>query len=74
MCGGGNKLESTFWKILEKFGVEISENDIDSCHHVGDQGCTIVKFLKRKDTDIKRPNIQKITAADLDLPDNILSE
>ena len=54
--------------------MEISENDIDSCHRVGEQGCTIVKFLKRKDTDIKRPNIQKITAADLDLPDNILSE
>ena len=54
--------------------MEISEKDIDSCHRVSDQGCTIVKFLKRKDTDIKRSNIQKITAADLDLPGNILSE
>ena len=44
-----NELEETFCKIVGKVGVKISDRDIESCHLVGSQGHTIVKFSNRKD-------------------------
>ena len=57
MCGVGwntsistwKQSECTFLKTLEKFEAKILEQDIDSSHRVGNQGCTVVKFLRRKD-------------------------
>ena len=54
-------LEKTFAKILEKVTMEVTAKNIDACHRVGKQGLVIVKFLRRKD-------IKKIAATDLDLP------
>ena len=44
-----NELEETFCKIVDKVGVKIDDRDIVSCHRVGSQGRTIVKFSHRKD-------------------------
>ena len=69
-----NELGSTFYKILEEVEVEIPERNIDSWHRVSNQGSNIVKFHRRKKfrkvLNVKK-NIQKITAADLDLPGSI---
>ena len=43
------ELEKTFCKIADKVGVKIIDKDIESCHRVGSQGRTIVKFSHRKD-------------------------
>ena len=43
------ELEKTFCKIADKVGVKINDKDIESCHRVGSQGRTIVKFSHRKD-------------------------
>ena len=44
-----NELEKTFCKIVDNVGIKISDRDIESCHRVGSQGRTIVKFSHRKD-------------------------
>ena len=43
------ELGKTFCKISDKVGVKINDKDIESCHRVGSQGRTIVKFSHRKD-------------------------
>lgn len=51
-----------------------TEKDIDSCQRAGNQDRSIVKFLVRKDYQQvvnARKDIQKITAANLDLPNSI---
>ena len=44
-----NELEETFCKIVDKIEFKINYRDIESCHRVGSQGCTIVKFSHKKD-------------------------
>ena len=39
-----NELEETFCKIVDKVEVKIDDRDIVSCHRVGSQGRTIVKY------------------------------
>ena len=69
-----NELESTFCSIL---GESQSKNTGEGhwlCHPVGNQGCTIAKFLRSKDCQHVlnvRKDIEKVTAPDLGLPGSI---
>ena len=44
-----NELEEAFCKIVDKIEFKINDRDIESCHRVGSQGRTIVKFSHKKD-------------------------
>ena len=65
-----NELEETFCKIVDKVGVKIDDRDIVSCHRVGSQGRTIVKFSHRKDCQqlmkVKK-DLSKLNLSDIDL-------
>ena len=65
-----NELEETFCKIVDKVGVKIDDRDIVSCHRVGSQGRTIVKFSHRKDCQqlmkVKK-DLSKLNLTDIDL-------
>ena len=41
-------LEEVLCKVITKAGVDITADDIEDCHHVGNKGQTIIKFGKRK--------------------------
>ena len=65
-----NELEETFCKIVDKVGVKIDDRDIESCHIVGSQGRTKVKFSHRKDCQqlmkVKK-DLSKLNLTDIDL-------
>ena len=65
-----NELEETFCKTVDKGGVKIDDRDTESCHRVGSQGRTIVKFSHRKDCQqlmkVKK-DLSKLNSTDIDL-------
>ena len=42
-------LEKMATKIVNKFGINITERDMQAVHHIGKEGRTITKFSNRKD-------------------------
>ena len=41
-------LEEVVCKAITKAGVDITADDIEDCHHIGNKGQTIIKFGRRK--------------------------
>ena len=44
----GKDLEEVVCKVITKAGVDITADDIEDCHCVGNKGETLIKFGKRK--------------------------
>ena len=63
-------LKKSFVKLSARFGVEINDRDIESCHRVCSQGRTIIKFSHRKDCqqlmEVKK-ELSKLNSTDIDL-------
>ena len=63
-------LEEVVCKAITKAGVDITADDIEDCHHVGNKGQTIIKFGKRKVSRqvlSVRKDLNKVKMSDIDL-------
>ena len=63
-------LEEVLCKAITKAGVDITADDIEDCHHVGNKGQTIIKFGKRKVSRqvlSVRKDLNKVKMSDIDL-------
>ena len=63
-------LEEVVCKAITKAGVDITPDDIEDCHRVGNKGQTIIKFGKRKVSRqvlSVRKDLNKVKMSDIDL-------
>ena len=63
-------LEEVVCKVITKAGVDITADDIEDCHRVGNKGQTIIKFGKRKVSRqvlSVRKDLNKVKMSDIDL-------
>ena len=63
-------LEEVVCKAITKAGVDITPDDIEDCHRVGNKGQTIIKFGKRKvsrQVFSVRKDLNKVKMSDIDL-------
>ena len=63
-------LEEVVCKAITKAGVDITEDDIEDCHRVGNKGQPIIKFGKRKVSRqvlSVRKDLNKVKMSDIDL-------
>ena len=63
-------LEEVVCKAITKAGVDITGDDIEDCHRVGNKGQTIIKFGKRKvlrQVLRVRKDLNKVKMSDIDL-------
>ena len=63
-------LEEVVCKAITKAGVDITGDDIEDCHRVGNKGQTIIKFGKRKvlrQVLRVRKDLSKVKMSDIDL-------
>ena len=63
-------LEEVVCKTITKAGVDITADDIEDCHSVGNKGPTIIKFGKRKVSRqvlSVRKDLNKVKMSDIDL-------
>ena len=63
-------LEKVLCKAITKAGVDITADDIEDCHRVGNKGQTIIKFGKRKVSRqvlSVRKDLNKVKMSDIDL-------
>ena len=63
-------LEEVVRKSITKAGVDITADDIEDCHRVGNKGQTMIKFGKRKVTRQMlsvRKDLKKVKMSDIDL-------
>ena len=62
--------EEVVCKVITKAGVDITADDIEDCHRVGNKGQTIIKFGKRKVSRqvlSVRKDLNKVKMSDIDL-------
>ena len=59
-------LEEVVCKAITKSGVDITADDIEDCHRVGNKGQTIIKFGNRKVLSVKK-DLNKVKMSDIDL-------
>ena len=65
-----NDLEEVVCKATTKAGVDITADDIEECHRVGNKGQTIIKFGKRmvsRQMLSVRNDLNKVKMSDIDL-------
>ena len=63
-------LEEVVCKAITKAGVDITANEIEDCHHIGNKGQTIIKFGKRnvsRQVFSVRKDLNKVKMSDIDL-------
>ena len=63
-------LEEVVCKVITKAGVDITADNIEDCHRVGNKGQTIIKFGKRKVSRqvlSVRKDLNKVKMSDIDL-------